>query len=351
MRMANLLRFKLALIGILAMPPAVAFSLTWQVPSQCPTIHAGLDSAAYGDTVLVAPGTYLRTDDPETWIHLSSGERLISEAGAAATTIEFCNMSTGIVINGCEDVVVSGFSVRFGTGPGCSYPPSITEGVSCWASTNVLVQDCIIEHVYAGISVSGQSTEWHKPMFKNNEIRKCGYGIYVRDVVDPGRPSFQGNVISECTDGAYVHDSMPVFDGNRITDCRDWGICYYGNCGGECLRNVITHNGGGVYINADPPYAAPSLNGGLSVPDGNDIFDNTGYDLSYECCRLGEDPWPVYARLNYWGSRCPDSATVFHGPVYYEPWVDSTHTEILNRSDCPDATEPTTWGSIKAMFK
>ena len=354
MRLSDSLCFRLALIGILALTPAVAFSLTWRVPSQCPTIHAGLDSASYGDTVLVAPGIYSVTDDSETSVSPGPGEHLMSESGPELTIIEFCDRSVGISLHDCEGARLSGFTVRFGSGPDCWVPPVPTTGVSCYDCTDVIVENCIIEDMGGySIIVQGHSSAWLKPVFRNNILRNTdgGYGIVCWDMVDPGRPLFQGNTISGFTCGGEFENSSPIIQGNRITNCREWGLYYYGNCGGDCLGNVIIHNGGGVYINADPPYAVPGFNAGLNPPDANDIYDNTGYDLSYECCRLGEQPWPPYAPLNYWGSRCPDSATVFHGPVVFEPWVDSTHTEILNRSDCPDATEPTTWGSIKAMFR
>jgi len=84
------------------------------VPSQYATIQQGLNSAQYGDTVLVALGTY-----PEniTW-PTQDGVFLMSESGAQSTIID--GSSSGRVINFPNysytlNTVITGFTIENGT--------------------------------------------------------------------------------------------------------------------------------------------------------------------------------------------------------------------------------------------
>jgi predicted outer membrane repeat protein len=71
----SLLR-SVALLSVVAVSPAAAF--TWNVPGDVPTIAAAVDSAAAGDSVLIACGTYFEHDIP-----LSREITILSVTGAA----------------------------------------------------------------------------------------------------------------------------------------------------------------------------------------------------------------------------------------------------------------------------
>jgi hypothetical protein len=305
-----------------------------------------MDSTSSGDTVLVAPGTYVCT--PYNDVDMPSGVTLISEEGPDETVIEICGTTTAVGVYGSEGVRVSGFTIRRSCGLESTLPMSITYGIRCYDCTDVIVENCVIEGMSYGIYFEGTSQGWWWPVFRNNQIRECGVGVGCWEVEGYSRPRFQDNVIHDCSYGAELSDAGPVFDGNRITYCYH-GMHYEGHCGGNCILNVIAHNEEcGVYVLSDPPLAAPGFNGSWDPDEANDIYDNGTWDIWYAHSGAYDVLMAVW---NYWGCECPDFASRIYGRVDYNPWTDSTHTVKLNEDNCSGATEPTSWGRIKAMYR
>jgi hypothetical protein len=332
---------------------AVAQAAIWRVPSQCPTIHAAIDSASSGDTVLVAPGTYLRTDSPETWIQPGPGVQLIGEAGPDATIIELCG-SPGIYLNQCEGATVSGFTIRPRLEPDCSISSEDMIGIDLYRCSNVVVSNCILETDAAGVRVSDPSWTWRTPIIRDNIISlgPQGYhGIFCYSAEGFCYPLIEDNIISGGMVGCYFGDVSPFLEGNQISNTQLWALGFeYVNhqSWSYCTRNSIAHNnGGGVYVFANPAYGAPIFNGSGDPRLANDFYDNAERDMQYD----HDGPSAVTASYNYWGSDCPNFAHKLQGNINFSPWMDSTHTKVLTQEDCPNATEPCTWGTIKAMYR
>lgn len=93
------------LVVSLCFIPATILSTTIRVPSEQPTIQAGIDAASEGDTVLVADGAY-----NYEYVQISQGIYLLSENGPSSTFIEGHFGILGLT----DTVQISGFNFRLG---------------------------------------------------------------------------------------------------------------------------------------------------------------------------------------------------------------------------------------------
>jgi hypothetical protein len=352
------------LLVIAALCSSGVFGRTWYVKpdasGDAPSINAGLDSAYYGDTVLVAPGVYPVTEDPATHVEPGPGICLVSDEGPEATTIEVCEHHVGIDLRECEGASVSGFTVRYSDEPGCVTPSMwLPIGISLWNCLDVVVENCNVQGpVTHGIWVSGTRAAPGMPIVRSNAISGCVFGLACGEEMSGGlTPLFHDNVVTECSYGIEVCDSAPQIEGNLFTYCPWLGMHFIGDCGGDCTGNIIAYNGrvggewdcGGVGIIDDTEGQVVSFNRSGPPELANDFYHNLGRDI--HTGGLGEYTC-VEAGYNYWGTDCPDFSRKLADNVCYGCWVDSTHTTVFcDWSHCPEPREASTWGAIKAIYR
>jgi hypothetical protein len=131
----------LTVLGAALVLTEMAGGATWRVPSGVATIPAAIDSAAAGDTILVAPGTYS--------VNLDAGQKFLtflSERGAEQTVLDGGRLDSVVKLPGSG--VIDGFTIRNGR---AMYGGGIMIGNydGPWAPEGT-IRNCTIENCVAG---------------------------------------------------------------------------------------------------------------------------------------------------------------------------------------------------------
>ncbi|MFH1311919.1 MAG: right-handed parallel beta-helix repeat-containing protein [Candidatus Eisenbacteria bacterium] len=374
---------------------STALAVTWLVPSQCPTIQAGIDTASAGDTVLVACGIYTwanqGTGTSSGLVRMKSGICLRSETGQpecvvidaqGGPRVLSCNSaSSATSIEGFTITGARGTAGIHGAGIRCDY-------------SDLTIRDCIIEDNIAGGSGGGillgnfSDATLLDCVINNNEAGKNGGGLQciVSDPIITGctfsnNRGFTSANISGSGGGANFEDSD-----SEISDCVFYGNTIIGSggglsCGGYSAGLVLVNST--VYGNS-----STKLVGGVacSVPSRpvrveNVIIASSGAgvglyvypnpDVSIACCNVwgnaGGD-WvgnvADFLGVNGNFSDCPafcDTALADFNLCNESPCLPGNHPYGY---DCgligafgqgcicgPSATRASTWGGIKSIYR
>src|SRR5579859_344688 len=268
---------------------------TINVPADQPTIQAAINAASNGDTVLVAPGTYVEN------LNFNGKAITVTSSGGAALTVVDGN-SAGTVVtfenNEGANSVLNGFTLQNGLGTN-SFPAWGWGGgifiyyASPTISNNVIRGNRAVGGV--GIEIQGGSA-----VIRDNTITgntwggsSCcgdGGGIEVRgdDSHPAARPLIIGNTITNNTmngggDGGGIatsYFSAPIIQNNYIA-----GNSVYNYGGGisldsyyapKVVQNIIVNNhaggggsGGGMSIWSAPESVANNTIAGNTAWDGS----------------------------------------------------------------------------------
>jgi len=142
---------------------------TWYVneagTGDAPTIPAAMDSAAYGDTVLVGPGTYYG------WINMTDGVTLTSEIGPTETILTY--PSAIVYFGEGTSGTLRGFTLS-----GVGLPGWEEGAIECWSSDGFLITGNIVTgNSHDGIYCAGWSGSGE--IAYNSIIDNGRWGIFV----------------------------------------------------------------------------------------------------------------------------------------------------------------------------
>jgi hypothetical protein len=337
----------LAVCLVVLLPPALS-ARTWRVPSEIPTVPEAADSAASGDTILVAPGTYICSDGPEyrrAWVDLPGGVSLIGGGMDSTLVIDQTTEPPHymITLQEAENCLVKGFSfVR-------PEPRRGFMGAELNRATGSFMDSCSFDHFFYGITVYGVSGYSSTPRIRYCRVTHSAIGIECNDTEAYFSPVIRFCTLLDNDWAIWLYNSRPYIVDNYIARSY-WAGVYCRGCSPALLdRNTIVDGlDVGLWVETDV-FCEPDLTSSWVPSNANNIYGNAGCALFNN---VADQRGLVEATYTYWGSDCPDFETIICGPgrVDYLPWVDSTHTEVYD--ECPpQTTEPTTWGGIKALFR
>ena len=257
-----------AVVVLLIAVLAVSFpswAATWVVPSDAPTIAAGIDSAAVGDTVLVSCQVYYEQD-----IYVKSGIVLTSETGSPdCVTIDGLGM--GRIFrreNITGDTEIVGFRMVDG------YAPDGGGIMYCLYADYLSVSNCIFEY---GDSMDG-----------------AGGAVYI----DSGNPSFIDCEFRSNTSvgsGGAIHcfSSSPTFTGCSFVEnsggtggalsLHSWSSPQIAGC---VFWNNSAGRGGAIYCHggSNPVVTSTTLVGNAGFDGGGGFSCDASSNPSLDRC-------------------------------------------------------------------
>jgi PKD repeat protein len=203
------------LLALIVLYSTSVFGATIRVPTDYPTIQAGIDAAVDGDIVIVADGTYVGPGNKDLDFN-GKAITVQSENGPESCVIDLQGNGRGFYFHSGEtkSSVLSGFTITngmadYGGGIRCSSEPTIT---------NCKIIGNTAERSGGGIFCAVRSCTITNCMIINNTAI-LGGGVYISHArIQITNCTITGNRATSQGGGMYVNDSAA-----NITNSILWG--------------------------------------------------------------------------------------------------------------------------------
>jgi hypothetical protein len=215
------MRFYLAapLILTLLVVSGPSSARDWQVPAQAPTIAAAIDSAASGDVIVIACGTYAEHD-----LELKNGLTLRSATGAAnCVTVDAEGLGRAFLCEEIRDVTLQGLTITGGFSDSGG-------AILCTNDFLLTLQDCVLtgngtlaSYCEGGAiwTIGSGSLVANGCLFQNNQAHTVGGAIVMQygTTLDLDHCTIVDNVTDGSVAGAiYVWEATVLAEYTAIAN-------------------------------------------------------------------------------------------------------------------------------------
>ena len=223
------------------------------VPEDQPTIQKGINAANNGDTVLVAPGTYV-----ENINFMGKAITVKSSNGPKVTIIDGNNAApvAAFVTNEGPKSILAGFTLQNGNG---TFQYSYLGGGVSISNSSPTIEHNVIRNNTAGGEGGGIGVYFGSPVITHNRIENNkapeGGGVQVGGGSTPGATithnviksnvayEFGGGIAFFAAGNAYVEDN--TIAKNSCPGCQGGGIYMVNEADEVIVQNLIYSNVGG----------------------------------------------------------------------------------------------------------
>ena len=263
------------------------------VPTQQPTIQAGIDAASAGDTVRVSPGHYME--------NIAIDKPLRLESTSLRQTIIEGNGTGDVIRITSNGVTVAWFQIR-GIGSESVLDGEWDAGVHIYWSDSCLVHNCDFLWGAAGVAVGCS---------QYNTIRNCHFsanqaGVYLYEAYVESEPSVRDNVGNR-----ILH--------NQFCSADDYGVRF---AHGGWVHHVSNEVRGNLFSKSH-------IGMGMIMSETNEISYNlfsgnewTGIDLMM--CKCGGEGNMIHHNVFVKNGETMQASDWGGGPDF---WYDQNHNE------------------------
>jgi len=309
---------------------------TIHVPVDQPTIQAGIDAAATGDTVLVTAGTYFEHID-----FMGKAIVLKGEEGAEKTVIDGFQTGRGVTFQSGEtlDSVIDGFTITNGF-----VDTSNGGGIDCTLESNPIIKNCVIAYNKAdalggGIACRGLSC----PLISNcTFIGNISRGYY--------EGSNGGGLCCFILSDATVTDCVFIDNESEYGGAIQCGVSFPSITNCLFIGNVADKGGGAIdcaasdplitnctFVNNDAAFGGALSTTGVFLPSHPKLtncilWDNSSNEIELLIGRITI----TYSDVK---GAWPGTGNIDKDPLFADTPIDSSDRDLhlFYNSPCRDA--------------